>query len=560
MGVPMSDSNADPIIHDAEYYLLEEKHADSWAKEDAALDVQLSELREKHGGPPNIIHIMWDDTAFGDVGIPALAAIRGFETPNLDRMRDEGIMFTRMYTEAACTPSRAATITGRHPVRTGMGVVDWPLIFGGLSGEEVTTANVLSDAGYATAFYGKWHLGDIEESYPHNQGFDETLFEPYNQVSGMWNAQGDAMNVAIGIADGVRPKNPYALDEDALRPDGFVQVIDGVKGEYTKEWGGPDPETYNALDPECERRLFDFIGRNVSDKKPFFASYWPNMLGFVPDPIKTTYNSGALADTLKIVDAFIGELMTELERLGIAENTLLVAMADNGPMVHMPPSGWGMSATIFRGGKGEFLEGGVRVPAFAWWPGTIQPGQHVNDMIHETDLYTTFARLGGGTDFIPRDRVVDGLDQTALLVNGDKHGRRDYNFIYTGDNLGATVKGRYKRHWGAVEGGDTGTAAVFFDLILDPREEYAQMVPMIYQSGQWDRMLARHELWKEKYPNRQKARGIPFTGIENARPETKEIENGIKRLRERLPFDPLEFMQFTMPKDKRLSHRTDAVD
>jgi arylsulfatase A-like enzyme len=284
------------------------------------------------------------------------------------------------------------------------------------------------------------------------------------------------------------------------------------------------------------------------------------MLGFVPSPKKETYNSGALADGLKKVDKFIGELMAELERLGIAENTILVCMADNGPMVHLPPAGWGMSATIFRGGKGDFLEGGVRVPAFAWWPGTIEAGQHVNDIIHETDLFTTFARLGGASDAVPRDRVIDGLDQTALFVNGDTCGRRDYVFIYTGDNLGATVKGRYKRHWGAVEGADVGAAAVFFDLIMDPREEFGQMVPMIYQSGQWDRMLARHEIWKEKYPNSQKARGIPFTGIDNARAETKEIGEAIARLKDRLPFDPAEFMRFKMPDNMRLSQRTSAVD
>ena len=108
---------SEQIIHDAEHYILEVQNREKWTAEDKDLDTRLAELREKHGTPPNIIHIMWEDQAFGDVGIPALAAIRGFETPNLDRMRDEGIMFTRMYTEAACTPSRAAVITGRHAVR-----------------------------------------------------------------------------------------------------------------------------------------------------------------------------------------------------------------------------------------------------------------------------------------------------------------------------------------------------------------------------------------------------------------------------------------------------------
>ena len=550
---------SDKIVHDAEYYILEVQNREKWSAEDADLDTRLAELREKHGAPPNIIHIMWDDTAFGDIGIPALAALRGFVTPNLDRMRDEGIMFTRMYTEAACTPSRAAVITGRHPIRTGMSVVDWPLGFGGLAGDEVTSAEVLSKAGYATAFYSKWHLGDIEESYPHNQGFDEAFFLPYNQVSSIWNPMGDASNGAPGSAH-LRPDNPHEIDEHGLRPEGMVMVIDGKKDEYTREWGGHDAETYMKVDPTSEQKLMAFVKKNAGDKKPFFISYWPNAMGFLPDPSpKKTLNGGGLAEALLRLDAFIGGLMDELESLGIAENTLLVCMADNGPMIHNPPTLFGMAETFFRGGKGDFLEGGVRVPAFAWWPGTIKPGQFVNDMIHETDLYTTFARLGGGTEHIPTDRVIDGLDQTSLLLNGDTHGRRDYVFIYVGEELGATVKGRYKRHWMTGEA-ETGTSAAFYDLITDPRESDAKLIPLIWASGQFDRMLARHMLWKEKYPDTDKARAVPFTGIENARPETLAIGDTLEQLRRELPFDPLDFLKFNMPKELRVTMRTDGVD
>ncbi len=176
---------ADDIVHDAEYYVLTAQNGERWATEDEEIDAKLAELREKHGQPPNIVYVLWDDTAFGSVGFPGLQKNFGYETPNLNRMAAEGINFTRMYTEPSCTPTRAALLTGRHPVRHGMGVVGMPHEFSGLRAEEITIAEVLSDAGYATAFCGKGHLGDIEESYLHNQGFDEALFTPMNQITSL---------------------------------------------------------------------------------------------------------------------------------------------------------------------------------------------------------------------------------------------------------------------------------------------------------------------------------------------------------------------------------------
>ena len=170
------------IVHDAEYYILEAQNGKRWAAEDKELDKKLAQLKKKHGQPPNIIHIMWDDTAYGDVGIPAIQKVRGLKTPHLNTLAEEGILFTRMYTEIGCTPSRAASATGRLAVRSGMYNIGMLLEMHGMRGEEVTIAEVLSKAGYVTAFHGKWHLGDIEESYPHNQGFDEAFFTGYNQI------------------------------------------------------------------------------------------------------------------------------------------------------------------------------------------------------------------------------------------------------------------------------------------------------------------------------------------------------------------------------------------
>jgi arylsulfatase len=541
----MPEATPGPIVHDAEYYILFDQHGDAWAAEDQELDKRLAELEERHGAKPNIVHIMWDDMAFGDAGIPALNKVRGFDTPNCNRMAAEGALFTRFYTEAACTPSRAAVLTGRYAVRSGMYNVAFPVEAAGLAGEEVTMANVLSDAGYATAFYGKWHLGDIEESYPHKQGFDETLFTPYNQVLSLWNQVGEGANVIQGLMKDQLTPDPYDLD-DSFGPADWIMSMEGKKGGETLEWKSSDLQDYNAIDPECERRVLDFIRRNAADKKPFYAAYWPNMTAFIPNPMKTTVARGLLAEGFTKVDAFIGQVMDELQSLGIAENTIVVAHADNGPMVHNPPPGLGMAETVFRGGKSDYWEGGIRVAGFAWWPGMIEPGQVIGDMIHEVDLYTTFARLAGATGGIPTDRIIDGLDQTALLLNGDTSGRRDYNFVYTGNVLAATTKGRFKRVWVGDHPGLPGAA--FYDLYNDPRESFPALVPYLHTGSAFTRMRKRHELWKQRYPDRPTKHGVPFTGIDNARDATKALSEPPVDLKT-LPFDPLEYIDVELPWD-----------
>ncbi|MEE9365383.1 MAG: sulfatase-like hydrolase/transferase, partial [Dehalococcoidales bacterium] len=353
----------------------------------------------------------------------------------------------------------------------------------------------------------------------------------------------------LGLHPEIYPPDPYRLDSPGLLPDGWVMAIEGKKGEQGKEWCGSTNECFDKMDGESEKRTLEFIRKNAKAGKPFFVEYWPNFMNFLkPDMPKKTLSGGKVAEGYYRLDAFVGKLMEELKQLGIAENTLFIAMADNGPMVHTPPPGWGMLPMLYRGGKGDFFEGGVRVPAFAWWPGIIKQGQVVGDIIHVTDLYTTFARLGGATKYIPTDRVVDGVDQTALFLNGDTHSRRDYVFIYTGPVLGATVKGRYKRHWiGAGEAAASGAAAAFYDLYQDPREETPQFVPLIHTMGQFNRMLFRHELFKKKYPDVPKAHGIPYTGLSNARPETKAIADRVKRNMKNMPFDIKEYLEFDVP-------------
>ena len=541
------------IVHDAEYYILKAQNGDRWDAEDDEIDKKLKELQKKHGTPPNIVYVLWDDQQYGSVGFPEMQKALGYETPNINKMADEGINFTRMYTEPACTPTRAAFLTGRHPVRHGMGVVGMPHEFSGLRGDEVTIAEVLSEAGYATAHFGKGHLGDIEQSYFHNQGFDEALFTPMNQITSLYNPQGEAANAILGLHPEMYPPDPYRLDSIGLLPIGWVQIIEGKKGELGKEWCGTSNECYEKMEAESEKRTLEFIRKNAQAKKPFFVEYWPNFLNFLlPQPQKTTLNGGKVANSYVRLDNFIGQLIQTLKDEGVAENTLLIIMADNGPMVHNPPPGWGMTEIMFRGGKGDFTEGGVRVPAMAWWPGVIEEGQLVGDIVHVSDLFTTFARLGGAMDNIPTDRVIDGLDQTSLFMNGDTYGRRDYVFIYQGHTLGAIVKGRYKRHMISSDaGGATGIGADFYDLYQDPREENPHLVPLIHTQGQFNRILFRHKLMKKEYPDKPNAKAIPLTGLANARPETKAIQSIVEKQMKLIPVDYEEYINFDAPEYKK---------
>jgi arylsulfatase len=540
---------AEDIVHDAEYYILEAQNGKVWAVEDQELDQKLAELKKKYRTPPNIVHFMWDDQPFGAVGIPAMQDMRGYKTPELNKMAAEGMLFTRMYTEPSCTPSRAASLTGQLALRTGIYSVGFGIEYRGLAKETVTMAEVLGEAGYATGFYGKSHLGDIEEGYLHNQGFDEAFVAVYNQAASLWNVQAEGANAVIGLKKELLAENRYQLDESFVQ-DGWVLFYEGEKGGDTREWCGTSNECYKAFDPEAEKRALAFMRNSNKAGKPFYVAWWPQFLSFIPEAKKTTLQRGLIGENYEGgLDPSVGKLMAALQKMGIAENTLVVAMSDNGPMTHNPPAGAGLGEGPFRGGKGDFLEGGVRVAAQAWWPGTIEAGQIAGDIIHQTDLFTTFARIAGATGYIPTDRIIDGIDQTALLLHGDSHGRRDHVFINVGPSLAATVKDQYKMHWISADPlqAASGITAVY-DLYNDHREVSPVVVGGFHFKEPFMRMRARHEVWAKKYPNREAATGPAFTGISNARPETAALSNPPVKWKS-LPFDPLDFIGHELPFD-----------
>lgn len=541
----------DKIVHDAEYYILKAQHGEAWEKQDQEIQKKLSDLEKKHGRKPNIIHIMWDDTAVGEIGVPQIQATRGYKTPNLNKFAEEGQYYSRMYTEPSCTPTRAAFQTGRHAVRSGMYTVSFPYEYGGMSEKETTIAEVLSEVGYATAFYGKGHLGDIEESYMTNMGYDEALWCPYNQVPSLYVPRGElGPMLPTSVIPELYPNDPYDMDP-GWRPSGYVWALEGTKNGTIREWGTPPNEDdYYALEGECQKRTIDFIRKSVKADKPFFVAYHPiaaSFLGTQPGVAKKTVSASILHEFLVGLDEWIPTLLQELKDQGVEENTLVILMADNGPMTHHGPDG--MVETLHTGGKGDFTEGAVRVPFLVRWPGMIAPNQVIGDIIHVTDLYSTFANIAGATKYIPTDRIIDGIDQTSLLLNGDTYSRRDYVHIYTGDILAAQVKGRFKRHWVGELPGLSGAA--FYDLYNDPRETMGKMLPGFTTKTMFDVMKARHLLWEQKYPNYKHPRGMPLTGIENARPETKAASQPRVDAKD-LPFDPNEFLKFDFPYDPSL--------
>ncbi|MCP4385775.1 MAG: sulfatase-like hydrolase/transferase [Hyphomicrobiales bacterium] len=321
--------------------------------------------------------------------------------------------------------------------------------------------------------------------------------------------------------------------------------MEGRKGEQAAEWrdGSQEVQDYVDFDIESRERAISFIRESAEEGKPFYVAWWPLWISFIPEPEKRTLQRGLVGEAYqRVIEPDIAILRETLDELGIAENTLIVAMADNGPMTHNPPAGAGLGEGLFRGGKGDFTEGGVRVPAAALWPGVIEPGQYAADMIHETDLYTTFARLAGATPHIPTDRIIDGIDQTALLLNGDTHGRRDHVFIYQGPDLAATVKDQYKIHWTSDDPGQAKSSiTAVYDLYNDHREVSPIVVGGFHFKEPFKRMRARHELWKQKYPDRHHSRGPAYGNISNAREETLALTNPPADF-ESLPFDPLEFI------------------
>ncbi|WP_245224490.1 sulfatase-like hydrolase/transferase [Ruegeria sp. HKCCE4150] len=513
-----------PIIRDGEFEYLRAQFGEQWDAQDTEIEAKLAEIRDANGGkPPNILYILIDDVSFGQMGNRTMNYVTGFDTPNINDFATQGMSLMRMYTEPSCTPTRTAMLTGRHPVRAGVEEVKVALVGEGLSAEEVTIAEILKEEGYNTAHVGKWHQGDIEQAYPHNQGFDWAAFPLHQQVQlSLMTRDAMVANNMLGFHPSGQ-SNQFQLDE-RFKPYGLVTGVEAEAGGLAREVDmAPGEEwtqaKYEEMNLRYQRQALEQLERLAAQDNPFFMQYWPLYpLNFAYPDQAVSRNGGFHADKLQVLDGWIGDVLTKLDETGKADNTIVVIMADNGLMYHYEAAS-GLNQLIYRGGKTQHLEGGVRTDTFIRWPAAIEPGSAAGDIVHVSDLFTTFARIAGATDHIPRDRVIDGIDQTALLLEGEGNSRRDFVYVYEGPVLRSVVKQEFKMHLPAP--GQPGAAAPVFNVYRDPREEHPLVGYSLWSGASFQDMVKRHQKTIAKHPHLPLGKGVPYEGIENLRPESE---------------------------------------
>jgi arylsulfatase A len=402
---------------------------------------------------PNIIIIFADDLGYGDLscyGHPTIV------TPNLDKMATEGQKWTNFYVAASvCTPSRAGLMTGRYPIRSGMcsdrSRVLFPDSTGGLPASEVTIAEQLKKAGYATAALGKWHLGYQKEYLPTSHGFDSYFGIPYSNDMNRANAKGLSRKEIFWNADIKYFDVPLMKNETEIER----------------------PANQNTLTKRYNEAAVDFIKEQGDE--PFFlylAHNLPHVPLFASEDFLGTSKRGLYGDVLQEIDHGVGQIIKALEEKGIDKNTLVVFTSDNGPWLSYNDHGG--SAGLLHDGKGTTWEGGMRVPGIFYWPETIKPGV-VTEVGSTLDLLTTASHLAGVE--LPKDRIVDGVDLSATFLSGT-NSNRDELIYYRGAKVYAARKGAFKLHYITQTSyvKDTKRTVyeqpLLFNLNVDPSEKY----------------------------------------------------------------------------------------
>lgn len=399
--------------------------------------------------PPNVIIIFADDLGYGDLGCYGSPTIR---TPHLDRMAAEGLRLTDFYSASeVCTPSRAALLTGRYPVRSGMygkRRVLFPNSQGGLPPTEVTIASALKAKGYATAHVGKWHLGIHPGGTPLDHGFELSYGLPYSNDM-------DA-----------RPDLPRGSSGSPTPPRDGWNVPLLKNGQVLEQ-----PTDQTTLTQRYTAQAVQFIRGHR--ERPFFL-YFPHTFPHVPlfasPEFQGRSRAGIYGDTVEELDFSVGEILKTLRETELDRQTLVFFTSDNGPWLIMGNQGG--SAGLLRDGKGSTWEGGMRVPGIAWWPGQISPGV-TSEPASTMDLFTTALTLAGAE--LPQGVMVDGRDLTPLLRGTGTPPAVPF-FYYRGETLMACRLGDWKAHF-QTQGGygppprETHAPPLLFHLGRDPSEK-----------------------------------------------------------------------------------------
>jgi len=390
---------------------------------------------------PNILVIWGDDIGYFNVSAYN-HGIMGYRTPNIDRIADEGIMFTDAYGEQSCTAGRAAFLTGQSGFRTGLLKVGLPGADLGLQAEDVTLAELIKPLGYATGQFGKNHLGDLDEHLPTNHGFDEFFGNLYHL-----NAEEEPEN------------EDYPDDPEFRERFGPRGVIHSFADGRIEDTGPLTRKRMETMDEEVMDMATDFIRRQDSSGTPFFVWFNTTRMHIwthLKPASQGVTGLGIYPDGMVEHDGQVGELLDLLDELGIADDTIVVYSTDNGAETFTWPDG---GTTPFRGEKNTNWEGGFRVPMVVRWPGVIEPGRVSNEIVSQMDwLPTIMAAVGepnikeqllsghtvGGTTFKVH---LDGYSLLPYLRGETDGGPRDEFFYFSDD--GSLMALRY-RNWKVV--------------------------------------------------------------------------------------------------------------
>jgi arylsulfatase len=439
---------------------------------------------------PNIVLIFMDNFGWGEPGFNGGGIIRGAATPQIDSLADAGLRLTNFNVEVQCTPSRSALMTGRYAIRSGNGTV--PLGEGvyGLVQWEVTMAEMLADAGYATGMFGKWHLGRTEGRFPTDQGFDEWYGIPNSTDESVYSELQDFAESGVSEAwvmeakKGGAPKKvrPYRLD---YRP---------------------------LIDRDLTDKAISFMQRQAKAGKPFFVylPYTATHFPAIPHPdFDGKSGNGPWGDMLMQIDSYVGELLETIGDLGLADDTIFIFTADNGPealsagetsmtvetALHGSAGPW--RSTLFTG-----YEGALRVPFAVRWPAKIEAGRVSDEIVHAMDLFPTLAAIAGGK--IPSDRVVDGIDMSEFFLGSQQESGREGFIVYMGNDVFGVKWRDWKLHFKEQTGWNgvlrEYTMPRLYNLINDPQERDNVLFPHTWVPKAALPQLEEHVVSLKKYP------------------------------------------------------------